>query len=190
VSLSPPASSPHVLLHLLLQVPLLVGHHVVAERALRRRAGGVEGRRRGLVAVAGRQRGAVQARGLRGGGGEGQRRGRGGRGGRGRSGGGGGRGVVDVVVGGVVDVVVVVGRGGLGVAVWRAVVRVQPLQRLQGVEDLRFGHAGETQALQEVDLLQGVARLRLAELHPGVCGEEESKQIQGCVNKYKPTGAL
>lgn len=46
---------------------------------------------------------------------------------------------------------------------------VEPLQGLQSVDDLRLGHAGETQALQEVDLLDGVARLNLAALHPGIC---------------------
>lgn len=50
----------------------------------------------------------------------------------------------------------------------RAVVRVEPLQGLQSVDDLRFGHAGETQALQEVDLFDGVAWLYPAALHSGI----------------------
>lgn len=49
------------------------------------------------------------------------------------------------------------------------VLWVQPLQGLQGMDDLRLGHAGEPQALQEVDLLDGVAWLRLAAVHPGIC---------------------
>lgn len=46
---------------------------------------------------------------------------------------------------------------------------VEPLQGLQSVDDLRFGHAGETQALQEVDLFNGVAWLHLTALHSGIC---------------------
>lgn len=54
------------------------------------------------------------------------------------------------------------------VTVGRAVIRVQPLQGLQSVDDLRFGHAGKAQALQEVNLLDGVAGLHLTALHSGI----------------------
>lgn len=59
------------------------------------------------------------------------------------------------------------------VTVRRAVVWVEPLQGLQSVDDLRFGHAGQAQALQEVDLFDGVAWLHLTALHSGICIHNE-----------------
>lgn len=66
----------------------------------------------------------------------------------------------------------------------RAVVWVEPLQGLESVDDLRFGHAGKAQALQEVDLFDGVAWLHLTALHPGIC-RHQSEFETGVLNEIQ-----
>lgn len=140
--------SPHVLLHLLFQVPVLLWQ-VIAKRALDT-TWGVERWRWGLVAVAWWQRG-FNHRGLCSGGGKWGRwrrwwwR------------------CNCCCIGDTWRGLVVVTAGG------GAVVRIKPLQRVKSLNDLWFGHAWKSKTLEEVNLLYSVARFHITTLHSGIC---------------------
>lgn len=52
-----------------------------------------------------------------------------------------------------------------------SVFPVQPVQSVKRVQDLLLGHTGATQPLQQIDLLDGEARL-LAELRHPAAGQK------------------
>lgn len=67
----------------------------------------------------------------------------------------------------------------------RAVLWIKSLERLQGLEDLRFGQAGQPEALKQVDLLDRVAWLHITALHPGIYEEKRVNPSAAVIEFYE-----
>lgn len=66
----------------------------------------------------------------------------------------------------------------------RTVLWIKSLERLQGLEDLRFGQAGQSEALEQVDLLDRVAWLHITALHPGICEKSRVNPSAAVIEFY------
>lgn len=66
-----------------------------------------------------------------------------------------------------------------------AVLPVQPVQSVQCVQDLLLRHPGATQPLQQIDLLDGEARLLAEVRHPADGQREKAGEKEDRDRKYR-----